>query len=122
MLDPVVVDDDTLAIDAIAEVGPGGHFFGTAHTQDRYRTAFYSPLISDWRNYETGRKRAAPRPRGKANQLVEAVPRAHTSSRRWTRSSQRGAGEPSSTRRVAEGGVATLTTDAPKFVKEQNGA
>ncbi|MGH6932808.1 MAG: trimethylamine methyltransferase family protein, partial [Dongiaceae bacterium] len=25
-LQPIVVNDDTLALDAIAEVGPGGHF------------------------------------------------------------------------------------------------
>jgi trimethylamine--corrinoid protein Co-methyltransferase len=40
-----------LGLDAIAEVGPGGHFFATAHTMERYKTAFYSPLVSDWRNY-----------------------------------------------------------------------
>ena len=40
-----------LALDAIAEVGPSGHFFGCAHTMARYRTAFYAPLVSDWRNY-----------------------------------------------------------------------
>jgi trimethylamine--corrinoid protein Co-methyltransferase len=51
--EPIAVDDDTLAIDAIREVGPGGHFFGIAHTQLRFRTAFYRPMISDWRNYET---------------------------------------------------------------------
>ena len=32
-LDPVVVDDDTLAFSAMEEVGPGGHFFGAEHTQ-----------------------------------------------------------------------------------------
>ena len=42
-----------LAADTIAEVGPGGHFFGTAHTLARYETAFYRPLLSDWRNFET---------------------------------------------------------------------
>ncbi|HEX3064585.1 MAG TPA: trimethylamine methyltransferase family protein, partial [Dongiaceae bacterium] len=41
------------AMDAIAEVGPGGHFFGTGHTLARFETAFYSPLLSDWRNFET---------------------------------------------------------------------
>lgn len=41
-----------LAIDAIAEVGAGGHYFGCQHTQDRYQEAFYSPFLSDWRNYE----------------------------------------------------------------------
>ncbi|MDH3679108.1 MAG: trimethylamine methyltransferase family protein [Acidimicrobiia bacterium] len=51
-LEPLVVDDDSLALDAIAEVGPGGHFFGADHTRARYRTAFHSPMVSDWRNYE----------------------------------------------------------------------
>ncbi len=52
-LQPLEVSDDTLALDAIAEVGPGGHFFGAAHTLARYETAFYAPLVSDWRNFET---------------------------------------------------------------------
>jgi len=34
-------------------VGPGGHFFAAAHTMQRYRDAFYVPLVSDWRNYGT---------------------------------------------------------------------
>ena len=50
----------TLALDAIREVGPGGHFFGCAHTLARYRTAFYAPMISDWRNYETWREAGSP--------------------------------------------------------------
>ena len=44
--------EDDIAIDAIREVGAGGHYFGAAHTQSRYATAFYAPMISDWRNYE----------------------------------------------------------------------
>jgi trimethylamine--corrinoid protein Co-methyltransferase len=43
---------DDIALDAIAEVGAGGHYFGCQHTQDRYTGAFYSPIASDWRNYE----------------------------------------------------------------------
>ncbi|MEM9972331.1 MAG: trimethylamine methyltransferase family protein [Pseudomonadota bacterium] len=43
---------DDIAVDAIAEVGGDGHFFGIQHTQDRYETAFYQPFLSDWRNYE----------------------------------------------------------------------
>ena len=50
---PIPFEDDDLALDAIAEVGPGGHFFGTTHTLARYETAFYEPLVSDWRNFET---------------------------------------------------------------------
>lgn len=59
-LTPLVVDDDTLALDAVREVGPGGHFFGCGHTQARYRDAFFAPMISDWRNYETWREAGAP--------------------------------------------------------------
>ena len=71
MLDPIVVDEDTLAFDAIAEVGPGGHFFGVGHTQDRFRNAFYRPMISDWRNYETWEEAGKPEAAGKANALYK---------------------------------------------------
>ncbi len=50
---PLEVTEDTLGIEAMADVGPGGHFFGTQHTLDRYETAFYQPMVSDWRNFET---------------------------------------------------------------------
>jgi trimethylamine---corrinoid protein Co-methyltransferase len=53
VLQPVIVDEASLGLDAIAEVGPGGHFFGAAHTLERFETAFYRPIVSDWRNYET---------------------------------------------------------------------
>jgi trimethylamine--corrinoid protein Co-methyltransferase len=53
VLQPVVVDEASLALPAIADVGPGGHFFGTPHTLERFETAFYRPLVSDWRNFET---------------------------------------------------------------------
>jgi trimethylamine--corrinoid protein Co-methyltransferase len=52
-LRPIEVDEATLGLSAIREVAPGGHFFGAAHTLERYETAFYAPLLSDWRNYET---------------------------------------------------------------------
>ena len=44
--------EDDIAIEAIRTVGAGGHYFGVQHTQDRYSTAFYAPMVSDWRNYE----------------------------------------------------------------------
>jgi trimethylamine--corrinoid protein Co-methyltransferase len=34
------------------EVQPGGHYFGTSHTMERYDTAFYTPVVSDWTNFE----------------------------------------------------------------------
>ncbi len=52
-LKPVRVDEDTLGIDAMREVGPGGHFFAAQQTMERYETEFYNPILSDWRNFET---------------------------------------------------------------------
>ena len=53
VLDPVTVDDESIGIDAMLEVGPGGHYFAAVHTMQRYETEFYRPMLSDWRNFET---------------------------------------------------------------------
>lgn len=66
---PISVDDDSLAFEAMADVGPGGHFFGTAHTLARYETAFYAPLISDWRNFETWQEAGSRTATERANTL-----------------------------------------------------
>jgi trimethylamine--corrinoid protein Co-methyltransferase len=72
-LDPIVVDDETMALDAMREVGPGGHFFGAAHTQSRFRTAFHKPMISDWRNYESWQEAGSPEAAGKANHIYKEL-------------------------------------------------
>jgi trimethylamine--corrinoid protein Co-methyltransferase len=72
-LDPLVVDNDTLALDAIRDVGPGGHFFGTDHTQARYRTAFHAPMVSDWRNFETWADAGSPDTLTRSNALVKRL-------------------------------------------------
>jgi trimethylamine--corrinoid protein Co-methyltransferase len=48
----VVVDDNALAEDAFAEVGPGNHFFGCAHTLANYETAFWDSELSDNEPFE----------------------------------------------------------------------
>ena len=70
---PLEVNDDTLGLDAIREVGPGGHFFGTAHTLARFETAFYPPLISDWRNFETWDEAGGPITFEHANRMVKRL-------------------------------------------------
>lgn len=64
---PTSTEPDELALEAINDVGPAGHFFGTAHTQARYRDAFYSPVLSDWRNYETWAEAGSPTAIERAN-------------------------------------------------------
>jgi trimethylamine--corrinoid protein Co-methyltransferase len=65
VLEPVPVNTDTLALDELEEVGPGGHFFGSQRTIDTVETAFYRPLVSSTQNYgawiEAGGKSAAER-------------------------------------------------------------
>ncbi len=51
-LTPVDTSDEHLAIDAIGRVPTGGHFFADEHTMARYDTAFYAPMLSDWRTWE----------------------------------------------------------------------
>jgi trimethylamine--corrinoid protein Co-methyltransferase len=53
VMKPPKIDEAELAFEAIRDVQPGGHFFGTQHTMDRYTSAFYAPMVSDWRNYES---------------------------------------------------------------------
>ncbi len=76
-LDPVIVDEDTLGFEAITDVGPGGHFFGTAHTQARFRTAFHHPMISDWRNWESWEEAGSPQAHQKANSIWKEMLRAY---------------------------------------------
>ena len=76
MLRPLTVDDATLAVEAIAEVGPAGHFFGTPHTQERYTTEHFQPMISSWTNFENwdeaGRVEAHERAEKLAHQILAA--------------------------------------------------
>ncbi|MDO8983205.1 trimethylamine methyltransferase family protein [Cypionkella sp.] len=51
-LDGVKIDDDQLAVEAFAEVGPGNHFFGCAHTMAHYETAFWDSDLSDNEPFE----------------------------------------------------------------------
>jgi trimethylamine--corrinoid protein Co-methyltransferase len=47
------VNADTLAQDVIEAVGPGGLFLDQDHTFRHFRSAFYQPIISDRKNFET---------------------------------------------------------------------
>ena len=54
---PTGAGAEEIAIEALAEVAPGGHFFGAAHTMARYQTAFYEPLVRDLSNFGTWSER-----------------------------------------------------------------
>jgi trimethylamine--corrinoid protein Co-methyltransferase len=52
ILQPKTFTSADLALDAIRDIAPGGHFFGSEHTIARYETAFYRPILSYSNNFE----------------------------------------------------------------------
>ena len=64
---------DTLALDEIADVGPGGHFFGTDRTIATFETAFYRPLVSTTQNYGAWMEAGARRHRARHRIWQEAL-------------------------------------------------
>jgi len=68
-LRPIAVNEDELALAAIAEVAPGGHHFGTSHTLAHYQTAFYEPLLSTRQNFETWQEAGSQDAAQRANRI-----------------------------------------------------
>ncbi len=70
-LKPIEVTESTLALDSIRQAGHGGHFFATDHTMANYRSAFYSPMVSDWSNYESWEESGSITAEQRANALYK---------------------------------------------------
>ena len=49
----VEMDMNAQALDAIREVGPGGHYLGCAHTQANFQSAFWRTDLFDYKPFET---------------------------------------------------------------------
>ena len=49
----VAYDENAQAMDAIREVGPGGHYLGCAHTQANFKDAFWRTNVLDYKPFET---------------------------------------------------------------------
>ena len=52
-VEPDEVDVQAQGMDAIREVGPGGHYLGCAHTQANYQSAFWRSDVLDYKPFET---------------------------------------------------------------------
>lgn len=52
MVKGVDMSENGQAMDAIAEVGPGKHFLGCAHTQANFKSAFYRSPLTDNNSFE----------------------------------------------------------------------
>jgi trimethylamine--corrinoid protein Co-methyltransferase len=49
----VAMDENGQGMDAIREVGPGGHYLGCAHTQANFKAAFWRSEVLDYKPFET---------------------------------------------------------------------
>jgi trimethylamine--corrinoid protein Co-methyltransferase len=72
-LEPFEVSPATLALDAFREVGPAGHFFGSRHTLERYESAFYQPMLSNWDNYDNWVERGRVTAPQRANTIWKSL-------------------------------------------------
>ena len=53
------MDINAQALDAIREVGPGGHYLGCAHTQANFQSAFWRSDLFDYKPFETWQEEGA---------------------------------------------------------------
>lgn len=72
-MEPMATDDAALGLEAIAEAGPGGHFFGTAQTMGSYQTAFHQPMLSNWDNYPNWLEKGSEEAPRRANRIWKEV-------------------------------------------------
>jgi trimethylamine---corrinoid protein Co-methyltransferase len=49
----IMMDENGQGMDAIREVGPGGHYLGCAHTQANFKSAFWRSDLLDYKPFET---------------------------------------------------------------------
>jgi trimethylamine--corrinoid protein Co-methyltransferase len=67
------VNADTLALDVIKAVGPGGHYLDQDHTFEHFRSEFYQPMISNRDNFDNWQAGGEQQIQEKANQKVKQI-------------------------------------------------
>ncbi|UMZ73830.1 trimethylamine methyltransferase family protein [Natranaerofaba carboxydovora] len=75
IMEGIEVSDETLALDVIDKVGPGGHFLGESHTMKNFKNEFWFPDLIDRQRYEawqkSGSKSMRDRVKEKTVRLIE---------------------------------------------------
>ena len=71
----IEVNDETLAVDVIDKVGPGGHFLAEKHTLKHFEDVLFFPELSDRQSYDAwkkaGGKSMVQRAREKAKEILK---------------------------------------------------
>jgi trimethylamine--corrinoid protein Co-methyltransferase len=69
----IKVDDDTLALDLIKEVGPGGNFVAARHTRHFMRREHYQPTLSDRNSQEEWLAKGGKETWERASKIVKGL-------------------------------------------------
>jgi trimethylamine--corrinoid protein Co-methyltransferase len=70
----IEVNDETLALDVIDQVGPGGHYLMADHTIRHMRSEFYFPsAVVDRQSWEMWRQDGGLDARQRANEIARDV-------------------------------------------------
>ena len=73
----VEVSDETLALDVIHKVGPGGEYVSQKHTLEHFQKEYFYPELADTRGYEAWRKAGAKTLIEKANEKAKKILKEH---------------------------------------------
>ena len=69
----VDVSENGQALDALEEVGPGGHYLGCAHTQRNFQSAFWRTDLFDYKPFETWSEEGAKDTQSLASERVKRL-------------------------------------------------
>ena len=69
----IEIDENAQALDAIREVGPGGHYLGCDHTQRNFKAAFWKSDVLDYKPFETWEDEGARDTQALASLRVEKM-------------------------------------------------
>lgn len=67
------VNDDTLGLDVINEVGPGGHFLDKDHTLVHFREELYQPALSNRDDFDSWYAKGSPQSMESANKKYKEI-------------------------------------------------
>ena len=67
------VNDDTLGLDVINEVGPGGHFLDKDHTLVHFRGELYQPALSNRDDFDSWYAKGSPQSMESANKKYKEI-------------------------------------------------
>ena len=77
MMKGLTINEETLALDAIGKVRPGGGFLAEDHTLEHWREAQWSPTVMDRSRYDVWVEKGSKEAFARANEVAQKLVREH---------------------------------------------